>query len=86
MSHGAVRRVAEQLGCGVESVRSWVRRAEIDDGVRPGVTTGETERVKDLEQEVRELGRANEICAERRLLRGGARPPAAQIVAFIDAN
>lgn len=61
MSHGAVRRVAEQLGYGVESVRSWVKRAEIDDGVRAGVTTEESERVKDLEQEVRELRRANEI-------------------------
>ena len=61
MTHGAVRRVAEQLGYGVESVRSWVKRAEVDDGVRPGTTTSEAERVKDLEQEVRELRRANEI-------------------------
>jgi transposase len=61
MTHGAVRRVAEQLGYGVESVRSWVRRAEVDDGVRPGVSTEEAERVRGLEQEVRELRRANEI-------------------------
>jgi transposase len=61
MTRGAVRRVAEQLGYGVESVRSWVKQAEVDDGVRPGVTTSEAERVKDLEQEVRELRRANEI-------------------------
>jgi len=61
MTHGAVRRVAEQLGYGVESVRSWVRQAEVDGGVRPGVTTSEAERVRDLEQEVRELRRANEI-------------------------
>ena len=61
MSPGAVRRVAEQLGYGVESVRSWVKRAQIDDGVRPGVTSEESSRVKDLEQEVRELRRANEI-------------------------
>jgi transposase len=61
MTHGAVRRVAEQLGNGVESVRSWVKQADIDDGRRPGVTTGEGERVKELEQEVRELRRANEI-------------------------
>ena len=39
MTHGAVRRVAEQLAYGVESVRSWVRQAEIDDGVRPGDRT-----------------------------------------------
>jgi transposase len=58
---GTVRRVAEQLGYGVESVRSWVKQADVDDGVRPGTTTSEAERVKDLEQEVRELRRANEI-------------------------
>lgn len=61
MTHGAVRRVAEQLGYGVESVRSWVRQADIDEGARPGTTTAEAERVKELEQENRELRRANEI-------------------------
>jgi transposase-like protein len=61
MAHGAVKRVAEQLGYGVELVRSWVKQSEIDDGVRPGLSSGEAERVKDLEQENRELRRANEI-------------------------
>ena len=61
MSFGAVKRVAGQLGYGVESVRSWVRQADIDEGARPGVSTSEAERVKDLEQENRELRRANEI-------------------------
>jgi transposase-like protein len=60
-SHGTVRRVAEQLGYGVESVRKWVRQAEIDDGHTSGVTTTEAERVKAIEQENRELRRANEI-------------------------
>jgi transposase-like protein len=60
-SHGTVRRVADQLGYGVESVRLWVRQADIDDGDRPGVTTTEVERVKALEQENRELRRSNEI-------------------------
>ena len=59
--HGAVRRVAEQLGYGVESVRSWVKQAEIDDGDRPGVSTSEAVRLRELEQENRELRRANEI-------------------------
>ena len=59
--HGAVRRVAQQLGYGVESVRTWVKQADIDEGISPGVTTGESERVKELKQEVRELRRANEI-------------------------
>jgi transposase len=61
MTHGAVRRVAEQLGYGIESVRTWVKQADVDDGARPGVTSSESTRVKDLEQEVRELRRANEI-------------------------
>ena len=61
MGHGAVRRVAEQLGYGVESVRSWVKQAEVDDGVRPGLSTSEAERMRELEQENRELRRANEI-------------------------
>ncbi len=61
MRTGAVRRVAEQLVYGVESVRSWVKQAEIDDGDRRGLSSGEQQRVKDLEQEVRELRRANEI-------------------------
>ncbi len=60
-SQGTVQRVARQLGYGVESVRTWVRQADIDEGVRPGVTTAELARVKELEQENRELRRANEI-------------------------
>lgn len=59
--HGTVKRVAQQLGYGVESVRSWVRQADIDDGASPGVSTAESDRVKELEQELRELRRANEI-------------------------
>jgi len=59
--HGTIRRVADQLGVGVESLRNWVRQAEIDDGVTPGVTSAEAARLKDLEQENRELRRANEI-------------------------
>ena len=51
----------EQLGYRTESLGSWVKQADVDDGVRPGVTTSESERVKDLEQEVRELRRSNEI-------------------------
>lgn len=59
--HGTVQRVASQLGYGVESVRTWVKQADIDDGVAPGVSTSEAARVRELEQEVRELRRANEI-------------------------
>jgi transposase len=59
--HGTVKRVADQLGYGTESVRSWVRQADIDDGAKPGVSTAEAARVKELEQENRELRRANAI-------------------------
>jgi transposase len=58
---GTVRRVADQLGYGVESVRSWVKQADIDEGAAPGVTSEESARVSELEQENRELRRANEI-------------------------
>jgi transposase len=60
-SQGTVKRVADQLGYGVESVRMWVQQADIDDGERPGTTTADAERIKQLEQENRELRRANEI-------------------------
>ncbi len=53
--HGTVQRVAAQLGYGVESVRLWVRQADIDDGHAAGVSTTEAARVKELEQENREL-------------------------------
>jgi transposase len=59
--HGTVKRVAEQLGIGTESLRSWVKRAEIDDGVKPGLSSEDAARIKELEQENRELKRANGI-------------------------
>ena len=59
--HGTVHRVASQLGYGVESVRMWVKQADIDDGHVAGVSTAEASRLRELEQEVRELRRANEI-------------------------
>ena len=59
--HGTVQRVATQLGYGVESVRMWVKQADIDDGVTSGVSSAEARRVRELEQEVRELRRANEV-------------------------
>ena len=60
-AQGTVQRVANQWGYGVESVRSWVRQADVDDGYVPGVSTVEARRIKELEQENRELKRANEI-------------------------
>jgi len=68
--HGAVTHVARQLGIGPESVRQWVRQAEIDRGDRSGLTTDERERMKTLERENRELRRANEILKSAALFFG----------------
>ena len=57
----AIRSVAGKIGCTAETLRRWVRRAEINEGKRAGVTTLEAQRVKELEREVKELRRANEI-------------------------
>lgn len=58
---GVITRVARQLGIGPESLRTWVRQAQVDQGQRPGVTTAEQQRISQLEREVKELRRANEI-------------------------
>jgi transposase len=57
----AIVSVAAKIGCSSETLRNWVRRAEVDEGRRGGVTTDERERLKELERENRELRRANEI-------------------------
>ena len=59
--HGTVKRVADQLGIGVESLRGWVKQAEIDSGAKPGRSTEDAELIKQLEQKNRELERANAI-------------------------
>jgi transposase-like protein len=57
----AIRSISEKVGCTSETLRKWVRRAERDTGRRPGVTTVDRARIKELERENRELKRANEI-------------------------
>ena len=57
----AICSVASKFGCSSETLREWVRRAEGDQGLRPGLTSPERERLKALEREVGELRRANEI-------------------------
>lgn len=59
--HRTVQQVATQRGHGIESVRTWVKQADIDDGNVAGVTTAESRKQQDLEQEIRELRRANEM-------------------------
>ena len=57
----AIGAIAVKIGCTAETLRKWVRQAERDAGKRAGLTTGERERLKELERENRELTRANEI-------------------------
>ncbi len=57
----AITSIAGKFGMTAETLRKWVRRAEIDDGLRPGLTTEERARLKELERENAELRRANEI-------------------------
>ena len=57
----AVESIALEIGCVPQTLLEWVKRVEVDTGVREGVTTSEAQRVKDLERENKELRRANEI-------------------------
>jgi len=57
----AIKSVAQKVGCAFDTLRRWVRQVERDRGVRGGLTTDERQHVKDLEREVRELRKANEI-------------------------
>jgi transposase len=59
--HGAVTRVAKELGIGTESLRQWVNQAEVDSGRRPGISSADAQRIAELERENRELRRANDI-------------------------
>ena len=57
----AIRSIAPKIGCTAETLRTWVRKTEIDTGRRDGVTSDERARIKELERENRELRRTNEI-------------------------
>ncbi|MBX3204728.1 MAG: transposase [Labilithrix sp.] len=57
----AISSIAGKMGCTPETLRKWVRQSQRDAGKRPGLTTGERDRLKELERENRELKRANEI-------------------------
>ena len=59
--NAAVHRVGQRVGVVPDTLRSWCRQADIDAGKRPGTTTGDAQRIKELEAENRELKRANEI-------------------------
>ena len=57
----AICSIAEKFGTTSETMRRWVRQAEVADGARPGVSTADAKRIRELERENRELRRANEI-------------------------
>lgn len=57
----AIDAVAVKLGASAETVRKWIRRAEVEAGQRPGLTSAESEQIRRLRREVAELRRANEI-------------------------
>lgn len=57
----AVIRIGQRVGVNPDTLRGWVKQAQIDAGERPGTTTDDGQRIKQLEAEVRELKRANEI-------------------------
>ena len=57
----AIESIAPKIGCVPQTLLEWVKRAEVDAGTRPGTTTAEVQRIKDLERENKELRRANDI-------------------------
>ncbi len=57
----AIESIAPKIGCVPQTLLEWVKRAEVDAGTRPGTTTAEAQRIKDLERENKELRRANDI-------------------------
>ncbi|WP_438361846.1 IS3 family transposase [Micromonospora sicca] len=86
-SIGAIRRIADQLGVHPEALRTWVKQAETDVGARSGTTSSEAARIAELEREVRELRRANQILKSAAFfLRGGAGPSVAMKVEFVDSQ
>ena len=85
--HGAIQHVADQLGCGAESLRLWVRQAEIDAGHVAGTTTDEHLQIRALRNENRQLRRANAILqAAAVYFSGERRRTAATMVGFIDLH
>ncbi|MBF8179816.1 IS3 family transposase [Herminiimonas contaminans] len=83
-----IESIAPKIGCVPQTLNDWVRKHEVDTGTRDGVTSAERERVKELEREVKELRRANEILklASGFFRPGGARPPIEIIRRFIDEH
>ncbi len=85
--NAASKRVGEQLGIVPDSLRNWVQQTRIDAGTKPGLTTDEQARLRELERGNRELRRSNAILKSRvGLLRGRARPAPAALINYIDQH
>ncbi|WP_152540587.1 IS3 family transposase [Sulfitobacter noctilucicola] len=84
----AIMSIAAKIGCAPQTLNDWVKKAEVNSGKRPGVSSEMAERMKALERENRELRQANEILrkASAYFCAGGARPPVEVMVGFIDAH
>ncbi|WP_416068715.1 MULTISPECIES: IS3 family transposase [unclassified Rhizobium] len=84
----AVSSIAAKIGCMAQTLNEWVKKAEVDDGSRPGLPSEVAEKMKALERENRELRQANEILrkASAYFANGGARPPIEAMISFIDEH
>ncbi len=72
-----IESIAPKIGCVPQTLNDWVRQHEVDAGVRDGISSDERARIKELEREVKELRKANEILKlASAFFAGGARPPA----------
>ena len=85
-SRGTLASVGHKLGVNPETLRNWVEKAEIDSGQRPGITSDDRKRIAELEKEVRELRRANEILKAASACFALTRPPTSALVEFIDSH
>jgi transposase len=80
--HQAVARISSRVGVNPDTLRGWCKQAAIDAGERPGTTTGDFQKIKQLESEVRELKRANEILLAASSYFAGVRPATAVVIRF----
>ncbi|MCZ8036290.1 MAG: IS3 family transposase [Novosphingobium sp.] len=82
----AIMSIAGKIGCTAQTLNEWMKKAEVDSGRKPGLTTDMAAKLKALERENRELRQANEILrkASAYFCPGGARPPTPVMIAFID--
>jgi len=84
----AISSIAPKIGCTLETLRTWIRQVERDQGIRPGMTSAERDRMKELELREPKLApcQRNHTQSSCFFRPSGARPPAEVMVAFIDEH